>query len=746
MRKIEGKLIASVLSILFLLIAFSCTERKEFRVLVIHSYEKSCASYADFNRLIAKEFKNEGVKADIHTIYLDCEMYLDGPELIQMSHLINQEVSWHPDIILVNDDQATYSLLKCNHPLVKQVPIVFAGVNYPNWAQIKQYPNVTGFHDQIDIKANVKMVQYFFGKGMNLISILDETYIDRMIKADVREQLKNTKIIPFLPDSLNFTTPSLREKGYTLFNAIPVRNTDQKTLIWTISQYAYTRCLVQLKRDCTTKNVGNLTPNVYIAAINEDFGYGENVLGGYMTSLPVQVQEEVGAAVHILQGIKPTEIPIRKSRKEYLLDWKVAKFHHISKDAIPTDYQIINMPFKERYSELWTFLIVFCMLFIAAFSGILIFLYRREQKRKRKALSELADEKESLALALEGSDTFAWKDQNGHFHFENAFWETIKVPAHELTAKEFRSYVHPDQYRIFDNNWETRNTPGKKMVQLQVDFNGKGYCWWEFRYSITLLDTGQARTSGLLLNIQNFKDREQELIEARKLAEKAELKQSFIANMSHEIRTPLNAIVGFSNILASDMQLEEEEKLEYVETINRNSDLLLKLVNDILELSRLESGVLSFECTDFLVSELLDNIFLTYQVLIPSYLDFKKEDSEFLVMIHADQDRLTQVISNFINNAVKFTSTGFIKLGAELSESKREIAIFVEDTGKGIPQKEQQMIFSRFYKQDEFAQGAGLGLSICQVIVEKLQGRIELSSELGKGSRFTVVLPVVSIS
>ena len=283
----------------------------------------------------------------------------------------------------------------------------------------------------------------------------------------------------------------------------------------------------------------------------------------------------------------------------------------------------------------------------------------------------------------------------------------------------------------------------KESIQLLCDFNGKGYQWWEFRYTTSLSADGSLKTAGLLLNVQTIKDREQELENARRLAEKAELKESFLANMSHEIRTPLNAIVGFSNILvACGDELEEEDRIEYVETINRNSELLLKLINDILELSRIESGYMSFDYTKCSVADFVNDTYLTHQMLIPSYLQFlKEEDTSVMLEIDVDKGRLTQVLTNFLNNAAKFTQEGSIKLGYFYQQNDGMVRIYVEDTGRGIPLEEQKMIFSRFYKQDEFAQGAGLGLSICQVIIGKLGGRIELGSEPGKGSRFTVILP-----
>ena len=247
--------------------------------------------------------------------------------------------------------------------------------------------------------------------------------------------------------------------------------------------------------------------------------------------------------------------------------------------------------------------------------------------------------------------------------------------------------------------------------------------------------------------IHILKRAHQRMKEAQLKAEEAnQLKSAFLANMSHEIRTPLNAIVGFANILAMDDELEESDKMEYIDTINRNSELLLKLINDILELSRIESGNMTFQMSKCQVSELVNKVYTTHKVLIPAQLDFIEEVDDIPIEIEVDQDRLTQVLTNFLNNASKFTKEGYIKLGYCYVPEESQVRIYVEDTGIGIPVEEQRIIFSRFYKQDEFAQGTGLGLSICQLIVEKSGGSIELWSEPSKGSRFTVILPCHVVS
>ena len=608
---------------------------------------------------------------------------------------------------------------------------------------------MTGFHDRMDLMKNIRLGAKLFGEDVELFTVLDSTYIDRQIRADIENQLKDEKVTCMVgysgtPREKRLYYP--HKEGYARFSSLSVRigkKQETANFIWTLSKYSIGMCYLQMKRDYTSVNIGNICASPSLTAINEAFGYNEKLLGGYITTFPILAEEEVSAAIRILHGEKPSDIPVRESRKKYVVDWNVMQQRGISKESIPAECTIINIPFQEEYPVVWGIGVVLIIILLSTLFVWLFFLYRREQGRKRRALYELESEKETLALAIEGSDTFAWKLENDHFVFEKEFWISQKMSAKSLGFEELLSFMHPDHWDEVRGYWKNISKAGKVVSQVRCDFNEKGYQWWEFRYKTILLPGGGYKAAGLLLNIQAIKDREQELEEARLLAEKAELKQSFLANMSHEIRTPLNAIVGFSNILALDDGVSPEERLEYIGSINKNSDLLLKLINDILELSRIESGYMSFEYEKCFVSELVDSIYMTHQMLISEQLEFIKELDAVQVEVMVDKGRLTQVITNFLNNASKFTKTGYIKLGYRyLSESDR-VAIYVEDTGRGIELSEQKMIFSRFYKQDEFSQGAGLGLSICQVIVEKLRGKIELWSEPGKGSRFTVVLPVV---
>ena len=215
-------------------------------------------------------------------------------------------------------------------------------------------------------------------------------------------------------------------------------------------------------------------------------------------------------------------------------------------------------------------------------------------------------------------------------------------------------------------------------------------------------------------------------------------KSAFLANMSHEIRTPLNAIVGFSDLLKDLQAFSSEEVQQFVETININCTLLLALINDILDLSRIESGTMDFQFSSYNLTFIMQEVYDSQRLSMPQGVklctDFPEGADKYIT---TDAVRLKQVLNNLINNAKKFTVQGSITLGYRVDESGYT-TVFVEDTGAGISDEDQKHIFERFYKADSFTQGAGLGLSICQTIVERIHGTITVTSKPGRGTRFEV--------
>lgn len=243
---------------------------------------------------------------------------------------------------------------------------------------------------------------------------------------------------------------------------------------------------------------------------------------------------------------------------------------------------------------------------------------------------------------------------------------------------------------------------------------------------------------GISWDVTNLQNIEQELIKARIKAEQSDrLKSAFLANMSHEIRTPLNAIVGFSQLLPA-AETVEEKKL-YSDIINQNSDILLQLINDILDISKIEAGTLEYVKRPMNLGEACRTIYTIHKERVKEGVTLIFDNGEEDLLIEGDPNRIMQVITNFITNAGKFTYTGEIRFGFERMEQK--IRVYVKDTGIGIEPEKVDHIFDRFVKLNSFAQGTGLGLSICRMIIEKIGGEIGVTSELGKGSTFYFTIP-----
>lgn len=249
---------------------------------------------------------------------------------------------------------------------------------------------------------------------------------------------------------------------------------------------------------------------------------------------------------------------------------------------------------------------------------------------------------------------------------------------------------------------------------------------------------------GVVIRVDDVTERQQmigELEKARKQAEQSDkLKSAFLANMSHEIRTPLNAIVGFSDLLMiTDNPAEKEE---YSKIININNELLLKLINDILDLSKIEAGSVELKYEEFDLSVYFDELATSMQWRIGNpQVRLITVNPYAACMVRLDKKRFAQILTNYVTNAIKYTPEGTIEMGYEKVEEG--IRIYVRDTGIGIPEDKKDKVFYRFEKLDEFAQGTGLGLSICKAIIDACEGSIGFESEHGKGSLFWAILPCI---
>lgn len=748
-----------ILTLSLCLVWCACPAHAETRhIALIHSFEPGYPPATKALELLQKEFRRLGLDCDVREYYLDCDRYMEEVENFRMAGFVDDLSAWGAELIAVLDDQAAYALMACGHPLAHEIPVVFSGVNYPNISLLLQYPNITGYADTPDYLRTIRMIESIMGKA-RICLMNGQTFLDRKIWHALNEQCEGQgpDIVTSAQD-FYFAGSSYHcvREGETISPILKRQNIDMlldttKIVRMTSDSIAIRHLmwlgrgdntlLLYTKRDYTTKRVGMLFDNPTFQTINEGFGFADYLLGGYFTPLESQIRYMATGIKERLEGRMPRQ-QVTECAKQYVLNWHVLQKYGIPLESIPVEYTVMYIPFSERYRYHILVGSILGAVFVLTVIVLLSFSLLHERRRKREALRNLLYEHETLCLAIEGNSTYAWRLEGDSVSCDSQFCELIHHRSGRLLLNEITPYIHPGDLPVFRKNIASRHERTHHKGQYRCNFTGE-FQWWEFSYN-TIHTPGHAPIiAGLLQNIQELKDHEQELIESRELAEQAELKQSFLNNMSHEIRTPLNAIVGFSDMLANEPEFSDEERQEFVDIINTNTKLLLKLVGDVLELSRIESGNLSFIFQRESVRQLLDDVYQTHSLLIQPPLQFLKDFPPEDVQVNVDPMRLTQVLTNFLNNANKFTKEGSIQLGYCCPSGMSEVHLYVEDTGIGIPHSEQKMIFERFYKRSEFSQGVGLGLSICVLIVEKMGGRIELRSEEGRGSRFTVVLPCI---
>ena len=426
------------------------------------------------------------------------------------------------------------------------------------------------------------------------------------------------------------------------------------------------------------------------------------------------------------------------------------EFLHFTKMAL-TEKRAITFPYY--FKAIDTF---YDVVLKGTHQGNMIDIFCLDSTELHKAQQKLSATNSKLAMALDVANIVPWKWDLKSKTILCDINRPIELSTDEQEVEDSQLSVPDSQYfsKIFKEDRERVKQAYRDLIEGRAEKVKEEYRivnvqknnlhkveWVEAQAAVEARDEdGKPLTLvGSSLVITNRKKMEQELTTAKDLAEESNrLKSAFLANMSHEIRTPLNAIVGFSGILASTE--EEEEKQEYVSIIENNNTLLLQLISDILDLSKIEAGTLELNYSNIELNELMRELERGFLLRVKTdavKLEFVEPAGP--CMAYTEKNRLSQLMINLVTNAIKFTEKGSIRFGYEMREN--ELYFYVTDTGCGIPKDKQQNIFGRFVKLNSFAQGTGLGLSICQTLIERMGGRIGVESEEGKGSTFWFTLP-----
>ncbi|MBQ8153000.1 MAG: PAS domain-containing protein [Prevotella sp.] len=347
-----------------------------------------------------------------------------------------------------------------------------------------------------------------------------------------------------------------------------------------------------------------------------------------------------------------------------------------------------------------------------------------------------------LQYMMEACDMRAWRItyKNGTVQFLKGLSNIER----EMTFDEYITYFIDDYAELTTKLAEPEKyftKPFTVLRKMHPIFHTNGDVQWNQINSVPIFDNEGKLVGafGLIRNMTKYIQAQEQLKhETQRANESGRLKSVFLANMTHEIRTPLNAIVGFSDLL--QMMTTTEEKRELIHVIHNNCDMLLRLINDIMAISAMDSNGLIMSPVDIDFAQAFNDICqsLAQRVENPN-VEFIKENPYKTLLTHLDVGRMTQVITNFVTNAVKYTQEGHIRVGYQIKDNG--IYMYCEDTGTGIPKEQCGKVFERFVKLNDYVQGTGLGLSICKAIADRCDGKIGVDSEVGQGSTFWIWIP-----
>lgn len=761
---------------------FAKSQRPE-KVFVIHSYDDSGQEGWYFQKRIRKAFKKSGIDADIRHFYFNLITGID-PETgksLNESQFIKEINEFSPDILLINDDAAFDYILKHNSQLIKKIPAVFSGVSVAEWDR-NEYPLLCGIVDRIDLAENGEISKRILN-AQNPTSVLDHEEWDNKLREQIYENISDSSRFvnngdfhigrqdrPYLSSHFgdkvvfNFISVKRRDMNHST-DEDKLKGLENTFVIYSLASLN-DESQIQIKYDICSNSTINLSPYPQLTAIREQFspfskknerfidrGRSDReksssiqFLGGYFTSLDIQIKDQVDLASRVLKGENPLDITTGIHSKDYYMDWYAMKMMEtpLKYKDFKSEFTIVNVPLAVKFKTISIILGILLTALIAYFiAHISVIIWRNRKKKKTSLIKEMDTERKRRVLSMRGMESEFFTLQNQLFRFYFEFTKRHNTESPYFTLATIREWVDPASLSNFESI-VTDSTKIKKdrRTRIRMNIAGEGYHWWDVYYRVS--GSLHNAFTGVLINIDEIVADEERVKSNVKLAEEVAAKEYFIANITHDIRTPLNAIAGFSQIMVEGCS--SEEAAEYSEIISDNADQMLNLIDDAIKSSLDDvDNIVNYRMSPVDISKVTSRSYYTNLVLVPPYLQFIFDNPKTSkpVMVNADIYYLNRVINNLIGNAFKYTPQGSVTFGWRLINYGEKVEIFVKDTGIGISKEDQKSVFERFFTTKNNLAGTGLGLYITKRIIDNHGGEMKLDSELGSGSKFSCILPVI---
>ena len=730
------------LILLGLFLSFTIRANGDHPVLIISSYNPDTKQTSTNISQFLEEFDRLKGNAPVVIENMNCKSFPEAPEWKRkMQELLNKYTgNKRPRVIVIFGQEGWSSYLSQSHELIKDIPVITALISKnaiilpndttdltdwePESIDTQQYIDeglfITGIANNYDVESNIKLVKKLYPETQHLALITDNSYGGVCLQAYVKKEAKKFS-------DLNLILLDGRKNSiYTIIEQIRLLPPKTVILLGTWRVDVNDGYYVG-NATYTMMSANPQIPTFTLTSV----GLGHWAIGGYVPRYRIIGKEIAQQTVHLLNGdTSKVRASMELLKNTYIFDNKKLEDFAINPALLPPDSSIINRNpgLFEKYRNQ---ILIISSSVIFLFLLILLYYFYRTNRLK------------DVLLDLEKDNTIILNNIRSSIKFINPDFSIKWRNSIELVCSSSQQMglncLKGDRLDIC-----CADCPIVAAMQTKKE------CESERQYALgkylrlfaspILDDTG--KVTGVVSKIEDITREKEEALELRRAKDKAvesdHLKSAFLANMSHEIRTPLNAIVGFSGLLASTD--DEDEKKEYTSIIENNNELLLQLINDILDIAKIEAGTLEFTITETNINALFQELEQSMRLKVKEGVTLSFGQRLPSCIIYTEKNRLLQVITNFLTNAIKFTTQGSITFGYHLT-TENTLYFYVTDTGCGIPKEEAGRVFDRFVKLNNFAQGTGLGLSICKMIVEKLEGTIGVTSELGEGSTFWFTIP-----